>query len=90
MGMNLNDVINAATWNPAQAIKRPDLGNLSVGSEADIAITSIRRGDFGFVDTRNNRLSGDRRLEAEVTIRAGRIVWDLNGLAAWGQESRNR
>jgi len=82
MGMSLSEVINVATWSSAQAIKRPDLGNLSVGSEADIAIISVRKGDFGFVDTRNQRLSGDRRLEAEMTIRAGRIVWDLNGLAA--------
>jgi len=90
MGMSLTEVINSATWSPAQAIKRPDLGNLSPGSDADIAIISIRRGEFGFVDTRNNRLPGDRCLEAEVTIRAGRVVWDLNGLAAWGTESRNR
>jgi len=82
MGMSLNEVINVATWSPAQAIKRPDLGNLSVGSDADIAIISVRKGNFGFVDTRNQRLSGDRRLEAEMTIRAGRIVWDFNGLAA--------
>ena len=90
MGMSLTEVINSATWSPAQAIKRPDLGNLSPGNDADIAIISVRKGDFGFVDTRNNKLPGDRRLEAEVTIRAGRVVWDLNGLAAWGQESRNR
>ena len=88
LGMSLSEVINSATWRPAQSIKRPDLGNLSVGSDADIAIIGIRRGEFGFVDTRNNRLAGDRRLEAEVTIRAGRVVWDLNGLAAWGQEPR--
>jgi dihydroorotase len=81
MGMSLSEVINVATWSSAQAIKRPDLGNLSVGSEADIAIISIRKGNFGFLDTRNQRLSGDRRLEAEMTIRAGRIVWDFNGMA---------
>ena len=82
MGMSLSEVINAATWSPAQAIKRPDLGNLSVGSDADIAVVSVRQGSFGFVDTRNQRLPGDRRLEAEMTIRAGRVVWDLNGMAA--------
>ena len=82
MGMSLSEVINVATWSSAQSINRPDLGNLSVGSDADIAIISVRHGDFGFVDTKNQRMSGDRRLEAEMTIRAGRVVWDLNGLAA--------
>jgi dihydroorotase len=42
----------------------------------------MRKGTFGFIDTKNNKLTGDRRLEAEMTIRAGKVVWDLNGLAA--------
>ena len=79
--MSLSEVINVATWSSAQAIKRPDLGNLSVGSEADVAIIGVRRGSFGFLDTKNQRLAGDRRLEAEMTIKAGRIVWDFNGMA---------
>jgi dihydroorotase len=49
---------------------------------ADIAILSLREGKFGFIDTRNNRLDGDKKLEAEMTIRNGRVVWDMNGLAA--------
>jgi dihydroorotase len=28
------------------------------------------------------RMAGDRKLEAQLTIRAGKIVWDLNGIAA--------
>ena len=31
MGMNLAEVIKAATWNPAREIKREELGHLSVG-----------------------------------------------------------
>lgn len=82
LGMSLKDVINSATWGPADAIKRSDLGNLGPGAEADIAIISVRKGTFGFIDTKNTRLTGDRRLEAEMTIKAGRVVWDMNGLGA--------
>jgi dihydroorotase len=82
MGLSLQDVISKATWRPANVIKRPDLGNLSVGSVADVAVFSIRRGDFGFMDVRGNRLNGKEKLEAELTIRAGKIVWNLNGLGA--------
>jgi len=82
IGMELQDVIYRATWNAAQSIGRDDLGNLNVGAEADIAVLSMRTGKFGFTDTRGNRLDGDRRLEAELTIRAGRIVFDNNGIAA--------
>jgi dihydroorotase len=79
MGLSLQEVILRATWNPATVIKRPELGNLSIGSEADVAIFSIKKGDFGFLDVRGKKLNGDRRLEAEMTIRAGKIVWNLNG-----------
>jgi dihydroorotase len=87
MGMTLNDVILRATWNPAKSIKREDLGNLSEGMVADIAILSVLNGNFGFIDAGGNKLGGNRKLEAELTIRAGKIVWDLNGIAAkkWNQ-----
>jgi dihydroorotase len=88
MGMSVEDIIFRATWNSASSVKRPDLGNLSVGSDADIAILSVRKGTFGFIDTSGAKLTGDRKFEAEMTIRGGKIVWDLNGLAAreWNQK----
>jgi dihydroorotase len=82
MGMPLKDVLLRATWNPAQAIKREDLGNLDEGAVADVAVLRLREGNFGFVDAGGNRLEGKHKLEAELTIRAGRVVWDLNGMAA--------
>ena len=82
MGLSLQDVILRATWNPAKVIKRPDLGNLSIGAEADVAVFRLREGDFGFLDVRRTRFMGTKKLEAELTIRAGRIVWDLNGIGS--------
>ena len=76
--MPLNDVIRAATWNPAQQIKRPDLGNLSVGSVADIAIFEIRNGKFGFW-ARDGYIDGTKRFGHEMTLRAGELVYNLNG-----------
>jgi dihydroorotase len=78
----LHDVILRATWTPATVIKRPDLGNLSVGSVADVAVFSLRKGDFGFLDVRGKKLNGKEKLEAELTLRAGKIVWNLNGLGS--------
>jgi len=88
MGMSLQDVVLHSTWRPANVIKRPDLGNLSVGSDADIAVFSLRKGDFGFLDVRKTKLKGTQKLETELTIRAGKIVWDLNGISAisWQDE----
>jgi dihydroorotase len=81
MGMSLEDVVLRTTWNPANVIHRKDLGHLSVGADADVTVLNLRKGDFGFIDIRKTKLKGTQRLEAELTIRAGKIVWDLNGIS---------
>jgi dihydroorotase len=82
LGMPLTDVIKANTAKAADVIKRQDLGHLGVGGEADIAVLSVRKGKFGFIDTAGGKLMGDQKLECELTVRAGQVVWDLNGLAS--------
>lgn len=81
MGMDLQPVIEASTWNPAKAIKREDLGHLTVGAVADVAVLNIREGNFGFFDYTGYRIEGNRKFECELTIRDGNIVYDLNGIA---------
>ena len=87
MGMSLQDAIFRSTWNPANVIRRPDLGHLTVGNEADVAVFNLRKGEFGYTDIRGTKLKGTQKLEAELTIRAGKIVWDLNGISAPGWET---
>lgn len=82
MGLNINEVIASTTWDAAKAIKRNELGNLSIGSVADITILNLRKGDFGFIDTKNKKMKGTKKLECELTIKDGNIVYDLNGLAS--------
>lgn len=81
MGMNLKEVIAASTWHPAKAIKREELGNLSVGAPADITVLEVREGRFGFFDYTGYKMEGDKKLECELTIRDGKIVYNLNGIA---------
>ncbi len=81
IGMDLQSVIKASTSDPARIIKREELGNLSVGSEADITILNLRKGKFGLFDYTGYKIETDRKFECEMTIRAGRIVYDLNGIA---------
>ena len=82
MGLNLNEVITSVTWDAAKSIKKENLGNLSIGSIADIAILNLREGNFGFIDTKNKKMNGTKKLECELTIKDGKIVYDLNGLAS--------
>ena len=81
LGMDIPAVIKASTWTPAQVIKREELGNLSVGSGADIAILNMRKGDFGIWDRVGYKLKANQKFECQMTIRDGKIVYDLNGIA---------
>ena len=81
MGMPLTEVIKASSWTPAQVIKREELGHLTEGAEADIAILNIRKGNFGFYDKTGYKVNGTEKFECELTIRAGKIAYDLNGRA---------
>jgi dihydroorotase len=57
------------------------LGTLSVGAEADIAILKGMKGTFGFADCGKARMTGARKLECRLTLRAGQIVYDPTGLS---------
>ncbi len=82
MGMSVNDIIARATWLPAKSIQQFGLGHLSEGAVADIAILNIEKGNFGFIDSAGFKLGGDQKFQAVLTIRDGKVVWDLNGIAA--------
>ena len=80
MGLSVDDVIADSTWNPAHEIHHDELGNLSVGSPADVAVFKLERGSFGYTDMYGARLKGDKKLSCELTLRDGRVVYDLNGV----------
>ena len=85
LGMTVDDVIARSTWNPAREIHHDELGNLSVGSPADVAILRVERGHFGFTDMYGARMDGAQKLVCELTVRNGKVVYDLNGISrtAW-------
>jgi dihydroorotase len=81
MGVPLNDLIRRSTVNPAREIHRPELGTLSLGKEADIAVLEELHGHFGYVDSGYARMEGTSQIVARMTIRAGRILYDPSGLS---------
>jgi dihydroorotase len=81
MGVSLSDLIRRATVNPAHEIHRPELGTLSVGREADIAVLEELRGHFGYIDCGYAKMDGTLRIVAQMTIREGRILYDPSGLS---------
>ena len=81
LGMPLEEIVKLSTANPAREIHHEELGQLSVGSVADVALLSVEKGRFGFVDSLGGRLDGNEKLVCQLTLRNGLVVWDLNGRA---------
>jgi len=82
VGLSLKEAVAEMTSHPAHEIKREDLGSLSEGSVADITVLRLEQGHFGFTDMVNRRLDGNQKLICELTIKDGKIVYDLNGMEA--------
>jgi dihydroorotase len=73
LGLSVEDVVAKATIEPAKIIGRvPGLGTLQVGPPADVAILDLVDGPVEFVDTRNNKRSGTKKLAPVLAVRAGR------------------
>jgi dihydroorotase len=81
IGVPLQEVIYRSTVTPANEIGHPELGNLSVGAEADVAVFELQHGDFGFMDCGHAKIRGDQKLACMLTLRAGEIVFDLNAMS---------
>src|ERR1700734_1697775 len=81
-GVGLQEVIVEMTSHPAHEIKHEELGNLSEGSIADVAVLRLETGKFGFTDMVNTRLDGTEKLLCELTIKDGKIGYALNGMSA--------
>jgi dihydroorotase len=81
LGLSVAEVVAKSTSVPAKTILRPELGQIGVGAGADVAVFSLRDGAFGYVDIDGVKRLGRQRLECEVTVRGGKVAWDLNGLS---------
>jgi dihydroorotase len=80
MGLSIDQVVAANTSAAANAVKQADLGHLSPGAIADVAVLRVERGEFGFADQHGARLKGNQRLRCELTIKDGKVVYDLNAM----------
>jgi len=79
MGISLFDVIRLSTTSAANVINHSELGHLSVGAVADIAVLNLMSGKFGYCDVSGGKLEGNERLMCEMTLKDGKVVYDWNG-----------
>lgn len=76
LGVDIKDIIKTTTENPAKAMKmEKEIGDLSSGSIADIAILKIKENKTEFFDFEGTSIIGDKILENQMTIKDGTIVY---------------
>ncbi len=80
MSMTLEEVIARTTVIPARIVNRPELGTLSEGAIADIAVTELKTGTFRYADTNGGKITGDKKLQIAMTLFGGEIVFDPFGV----------
>jgi dihydroorotase len=78
LGMSIPEVIGTVTWNPAREIRHEELGNISEGAIADLAILQVCNDNIIFYDDAGYKIDGKKRFECETTIKSGKIVYRLN------------
>ena len=72
MGFTLEQVVAMATVNPAKVIDRLPLhGTLMTGAPGDVTVLDVANGPVEFVDTRNNKRTGNVSLKPAHTVVAG-------------------
>lgn len=82
LGMTLQDAVKRSTVTPAKVIGRfPEIGTLSVGQTADVAVLALREGVFAFTDSWGKKQMSTKKLEAVMTLRGGELVFDAEGRA---------
>ena len=68
LGVNLGDVVKAATEAPADALRRKDLGRLQPGAAGDASILKLHQGAFDYVDSTGEHMTGAQRLTASGIV----------------------
>ena len=82
IGVSIEDVIRLSTINPAREINHPELGNLSVGAAADIAVFELLKGSYSFTDVRGGKNYGSEKIHNIMTLKDGEIVSDPYAVAS--------
>lgn len=71
-GMSLSDVIGMSASRPALAIRRPDIGQLGVGSPADISVLRQVDSNYVFADVEGNTRQGSTLLQPVACYLGGK------------------
>ena len=73
-GVSLDDIVRMVTVNPARAIRRDDLGHLSVGGIGDATVLRVEPGAYTVTDVDGRTREASERVVAVGVVRGGTWV----------------
>ena len=71
LGMTPTEIIRASTEGPANAISRPELGSLAIGTQGDASVLSIEDGERALQDAKGLDRIGNQHFKAEGMVMRG-------------------
>ena len=71
LGVPLLEALRKVTATPASILRRPDLGTLQEGAQADVALLKLEEGEFLYRDVKGQEMKGTQRLALQQMILAG-------------------
>ncbi|MDR1278677.1 MAG: amidohydrolase family protein [Treponema sp.] len=75
LGMDLYDVIDTVTINPARWLGVQDMGTLRKGTVADVALFKVEEKQCTFFDCHQASVQGNQVLVPQLTIKDGTVVY---------------
>jgi dihydroorotase len=84
MGMPIAEVVARSTWEPAKAINHSELGTLTPGAPADIAVLKFQELPSGLSDsgpTGYRIMKAKGRLINQLTLKDGVVRFDYDGIS---------
>jgi len=75
LGLDLKQVIEMATINPARAISVDDrMGSLKPGMNADVSVLELQSGRWTLEDAEEQTIEGNSLLVPVTTVKAGQLI----------------
>jgi len=84
MGMPIAEVVARSTWEPAKSINHTELGTLTPGASADIAVLKFQELPSGLSDsgpTGYRIMKAKGRLINQLTLKDGVVKFDYDGIS---------
>jgi dihydroorotase len=74
LGMPLKEIVRRVTVNPANILRDPEIGTLSVGTRADVTVLERVKDPCTLTDSRGEKLVAEEQLMPSLVVHRGELI----------------